>query len=362
MEKQLFIQNDGLYLDHENGNAWFVDRNNNILHKLNLEDMELHYECNLNIDEVKPYRRTPLCYEKDQTVVLFPDNGSKILFYDEKQNMIEECVIETEYDVRIGVYCFGIFKDLLWAVSYGMKQIFLVDVKLKRIIRRYTLFGNDDHIEIGYESILNGENIFCVSRNSNYVSETNIVNGEEKIYELPIKEIGFNTIYYDGEKFWLSSMSGNIYIWDRRNNIMEQVYSQNGTRYRSIRVGNVICFLPFNLSDNLCDELLCFKMKEKECFSFAICGQEREGIYVFEYVMDDLTIGISHSEDDFITEINIESGARNKIYFNVSEQYLKEMKMEDIKRYMHKDTVLYENEECDISFYLGFIQAGGKNV
>ncbi len=355
MEEQLFVQNDGMYLDYEKEKAWFVDRNNNILYKLNLEDMELQFECNLNLEKEDPYRKTPLCYKKEQTIVLFPDRGKKILFYDEKQKSIDTYEIDLERYDRIGIYCFGEFQNKIWAVSYGMKQIFLIDVALKKIVKRYKLFRMDDHIKMGVESVLYGESIFCVSSNSNYLSQTNIVNGEEKLYELPVNESGFNTIHCDGEQFWLSSMSGNIYIWNSRNNTMKQIYLQNGTRYKSIRVGHIICFLPFNISSNLCDELLCCDIKEKRCFSFAISGQHREGIYVFEYFKDKRTIGISHSEDDFITEINIENGERNKIYFNVSEQYLKERKMDDIKRYMQEDNILYENKECDISFYLGLI-------
>ncbi len=355
MEERLFVQNDGMYLDHENGEAWLVNRDINILHKLNLENMELQYEVNLNFDEEKLYRKTPLCYKSGQTIVLFPDNGNKMLFYDVEKRVIEAYQIETGDNTRIGVYCFGKFRDHIWAVSYWMKQIFLVDAALKRIVKQYHLFRMDARVEMGYESILHGENIFCVSRNANYVSKTNIISGEEKIYELPIKESGFNTIHYDGELFWISSMSGNVFIWDYKDNTMEQVYAHDRTRYKSIRVGDVICFLPFNLSGNLCDELLCCKVKEKSCRSFEISGKRREGIYVFEYVKDAITIGISHSEDDFITEINIENGERNKVYFKASEQYLKEKKREGIKRWMREGNILYENEECDISLYLGLV-------
>lgn len=355
-ERRIFIQNDGMCLDYIGREAWFVDRNKNILYRLNLDDRELQYELNLNSDKENPYRRTPLCYKKGQIVVLFPDRGEKILFYDVKQKVLEEHVVKTESDARIGAYCFGEYKDLLWAVSYGRKQLFLIDVELKRVVKLYKLFAVDEHIEMGYESILCGGSVFCVSRNSNYVSRTDLKKGQEKIYELPVKENGFNTIFFDGEFFWLSSMSGNIYLWDSDHNTMELIYSLKTTMYRSIRVGDVICFLPFNLKGNLSDELCCCKIKDKRYFSYAITGQQKEGIYVFEYVKDNRFIGISHSDIDFIIEIDVENGDRNSVYMNACEKYWKGRRIDEAKIYVQDGNILYENDECSLDFYLEVMQ------
>lgn len=352
MKEKIFLQNDGMYCDYENRNAWFVERDSNILHRLCLGNMELYYEYNLNTGEESPYRRNPLCYKKGQTIVMFPDRGEKILFYDVEKKAVNECDVEGAGNIRIGMYCFGEFENLLWAVSYGMKQILLIDIGLKRIIKRYKLFRTMNHIEMGYESILNGGSIYCISRNSNYVSKTGIESGEEKIYELPVNESGFNTIHYDGERFWLSSMSGNIYLWDSSCNTIEQVCSLKKTMYRSIRVGDAICFLPLNLGGNLCDELFCCKIKGKSCFSYVINGQRKDGIYAFEYVRDNRYIGISHSNNNFITEIDTKNGNRSIVYINASEKYWKERRMDETRRYVQEGNILYENAECNLDFYL----------
>lgn len=355
MEEKIFIQNDGIYFEHKDREGWLVDRDCNILISLCLDNMELRYECNLNRGNDSLFRRTPLCYKKGHTIVLFPDKGEKILFYDEEKKIVNECDVESVNSVRIGIYCFGEFEDLLWAVSYGMKQIFLIDVERKRIVKRFKLFRTDDHIEMGYESILNGKSIYCVSRNSNYVSKTDIMSGEEKIYELPMKESGFNTIYYDGESFWLSSMSGSIYLWDNVHNIMKQVSEQSGTRYRSIKVGDTICFLPFNLRGDLCDELLCCEIRGRNCSLFPINGQQKEGIYAFEYVKDNRIIAISHSDNNFITEIDVRNGKSNMVYWNASEQYLRQKKYDEMKPYVKEGKILYEEDNYDIYSYLKLI-------
>lgn len=355
MEEKMYIQNDGIYFDNKNRTGWLVDRDSNILIKLYLDNMELHYECNVNRGHGSPFRKTPRCYKKGHTVVMFPDKGEKIFFYDEREKKVDEYDIEPADNIRIGIDCFGEFEDLLWAVSYGMKQIFLIDVELKKIVKRFQVFRIGDHIEMGHESILNEGNIYCVSRNSNYVSRTDVASGKEQIYELPVKEDGFNTIYYDGELFWLSSMSGSIYLWDNIYNTMERVSVQEGTRYRSVRVGDTICFLPLNLSGNLCDELLCCEIKGKNCFSFPINGQQKEGIYAFEYVKDNRIVAIGHSANDFITEIDVGNGKSSMVYWNASEQYLKQKKYEKMKTYVKEKEMLYEKDNYDIYSYLKVI-------
>ncbi|EOS37807.1 hypothetical protein C808_03787 [Lachnospiraceae bacterium M18-1] len=361
MEK-FYIQNDGMYLDHETGYGWFVDRNDNVLNQLNLKTREIEYVCRLDADMESPYRRTPFCYKKDHTIIAFPDKGKKICFYDEKEKTIEEYEIKAESNIRLGICCFGGFQEFIWAVSHGLNQIFLVDAGKKRIVRTYEVFRGKKQIQMGYESILNGNKILCISGNSNCVSETDLLDGTETVYELPAAEAGFNTICYDGGQYWLSGMNGNVYRWDHRKNTAEQIYAQNRTMYRSMKIGETICFLPFNLEGDLCNKLLCCNIKEKRCFTIKICEELKSGIYTFEYTKGSSVIGINDSENDFITEINIENGMKDTAYFYASGEYLKKKRYGEVWLKMKCEKRLSESKAQDIGFYLKMIQMGEKNV
>lgn len=344
-----FIQNDQMAIDGEE--AWLVDRNENVLYKADLSTYECEYVSTLptpfSADEepFSLYRINPSCCIRGNAVFLMPDRGESILIYDLNKKKISSIEICNPLSVRLSIHDFWEDNGKLWAVSFGLGKILSIDMDKKTVEGYYDIFDEPDILP-GHEAQKAGNFIFNVSRNSNKICEFNTILREKKIYEIFGLAEGAYTICYDNNNFWLSGISGKIYLWNKNQESLTEldeypkdlkIYKEEKGRiedldfpskqnlpifYKSFILGDFVCFLPFNSTQALCNKMLCVNRKDFHMQDIILNEDQNNlsGIYNLEYLKTDDRAGILCERDKFILEIDINLNIISKKYLKKLDQ------------------------------------------
>lgn len=343
------IQSDHIAID---GNeAWLVDRNENALYKADLSKDECDLVSmvptpfSIDKDPLPFYRINSYCYKKESCIFLMPDRGESILIYDLDKKKISKIEINNPLSVRLSIHDFWEENGKLWAVSHGLGKILLIDINKKTIAEYYDIFDNPNILP-GHEAKKVGNCIFNVSRNSNMICEFNIASREKKNYEIHGLTEGMYTICYDNTNFWLSGISGKIYLWDKeKKKITElneypkdlKIYKEEVGKieeigfpleqeipifYKSFLLGKFVCFLPLNSNQALCNKLLCVNREDFHMISIAL-NEEKDnttGLYTLEYIKENRIAGILCERNNLISEFGVNLNIIKKKFLKKKDQ------------------------------------------
>ena len=211
-------------------------------------------------------------------------------------------------------------ENRLWAVSSGLNQIVEINPQKREIENYYTIFNQTGEI-IGQQAILEGNDIFCVSRTTNRICKFSTVTKEKEYYAIDKMEGGINTIHFDGKRFWLSGCRKRICIWDMENNDIiclddfpvntfidgdgSEVYQMPLFSY-SIGTKEAVWFTPVNFQDVRCSKVIYINKKNYKINIYEHGREPRQmrGNCLFQYVLEERYLGIAFPEELYVTEID----------------------------------------------------------
>lgn len=192
---------------------WFIGSIDNSIYYMDEKAGTINYLSTIPWADEDVYRRYPNCFQYDNSIICLPDRGAFILIYDIVEKNFRKCEIENPYNVRIGIYNFWSENSSLWCVSYGLNQIIEFDLEKMRVVGQYNIFNSFEKW-VGYGAAKDKGNIICVSRNSTTISVFNIFSKQATNYDIPIDEVGFNTILCENGRVWLTGYHEKVYVWD----------------------------------------------------------------------------------------------------------------------------------------------------
>ncbi len=317
------IVNDGMY--REKDTCWFIGREDNILYKMHLANMEVECVACLPREKTESFRMYQRCIKKDSYIYCVPDRGNTIQVYDIKENRFHQIAIENPEEKRISIFDSWIDGEVLWCVSYGMNEIIAVNLINNSVIGIYSIFECQEDT-CGFESLKVGRYIYCVSKSRPCIVEFDIETLDKKEYVFELAEKGFHTIAYDEEMFYLTGYSNSVYCWKKEDEqyikqylLPENFYfledSENTIRtpifYHSFVLQKQVVFIPWNSLNVLSNYILCMDRQSKN-FKKIDFGKKdslrKSGeIFVVEYIKHNTIIGIHDTKNTFITEIDVDT-------------------------------------------------------
>ena len=298
----------------ENHKAWFVAGEYDILFQLDLNTCQCEFVTELPEFSWGGFRRNQKCIKCHNSIFCMPDLGNGIWVY-EIENL-KFCYIEIQHanDVpRLSILDFWQYGESIFAVSNGLNKIIEISIKEKRVKKYYDVWDQQNY-KIA-KSIKVGARIYGVSAVANHVYQFNMETKSLQFYELPKVKGGLRTIFFDGEKFWLSGYHKEVYVWKIDGNIVTVInsfpekfgkYSVQGADSMfldfetsvfdvpmfidAIGVGDCIFFIPFQMNeiiyiDRNTYETNYFEVDDENETEFTWLRNMRQK-YVVEYVRE----------------------------------------------------------------------------
>ncbi len=217
MRGTAFIWSDNWYV--EDGKAWFVEGWGNALCCLDLNTQICECIALIPRYEVKTFRRNPRVIKIGSEIYCMPDLGNYIWVYQIDCAKFLQIEIYNPKHERISICDYWKCGNRLYAVAMGLSQVIEINLEGKNICAYYTICNSDK--ESLERSIKVGSDIYTVSGTSNRVYQFNLETKESIEHILPEIEGKMNTICYDGRKFWLGGNRREVYVWDKKKNIIE---------------------------------------------------------------------------------------------------------------------------------------------
>lgn len=315
MKREFYIMIPNDHICINNDEMWFVCRedNNLIRGKSFLKDCEC--VAMIPVEGQDSWRINPLCIKCRNKIVCLNDRGSYIWTYDLQNKHFEKIELDNSIMVRIGFTWCQVMNNKLWAWASGLKRLIEMDIETIQPIQYYEMADNINE-GFAYQVISVGNNIYFFRQKRKELYEFDVISKKKNIYE--ISEIGENisTVCYDGDLFWFTGIEKCIYTWDKESGKLNQYTkfpqefkvirtSPMMLFYRSICVGEYICFVPANYPETICNSILFVNKKNYQMKAIKVYhGDQVDGTYIFQYVRDDRYIGIYYTYNDFISEID----------------------------------------------------------
>lgn len=354
----------------DSNDAWFVTGMDNILCRIDLRKNE--GELVASIPDVSPskFRRNSFCMKYQNDIYCMPVFADSIWVYDIINHEFDEIRIENIDGVPINMRGgFLEYKQKIYAVSHGLRQIVEIDPRRKRVDCYYSFHAKENFIK----SIKAGDVLFSLSGTGREIYEFCPETKKITEHKLPDVGRGVNTICFDGENFWMSGWGKEVYIWNKEKNQCRVIdgfpetfgiydFSQNtdgeadcgAAEYDSetflyaAAVGKTVWFIPFLTNKIMFADINTCALQE---FDIEEEKETRESIlarsglaykYVLEYVRDNRYIGLYSAKNNCMLEID--TVARKYTY----KQYHYHMSSGFIEQYagMH-DHVLREGNLWD---------------
>lgn len=347
----VFIWSDNWWI--ENNNAWFVDGKYNALFQVNMNTEECEFLMEVPNNTNNRFRSNSRCMKVDREIYCFPDMGQSIWVYHLDEQHFYEIKIDNPERKRLGVEKIWKLDNEIWFVSTGLKQILELDLYTKHIKGSYLI--TDKENEKIATSIIVGNNIYSVSDTVNKIYQFNI---KEKVKsEIVIQNIetGFNTICFDGDKFWLSGFRKEIYIWKKGKNVVNVLnhfpadfgiykygekedcfvdfnsnFYNKPTFYDSFVVGMKVWFIPFQTNkiiyiDKVKMELAEFIIEDEEETKESLVLREMQHKFLVQYILDNRYIGIFSLKNSSIINIDTRDMKTSKKKYFFSNKCLEKI-------------------------------------
>lgn len=212
---------DCMYL--EDCTVWFVSRLDNILFKMNIKSGEYEYVKALSEHGPDKWRFHPVCVKHENNVYCLPDRGGGIWIYNLLRDNFEQIKLDNPNSVRIRMKYLAKYKERLFTVSLGLKQIIVINLRKQEIEYIYTLSNNGDE-DLSDNNLMVGTVIYGILNSSKTILyEFNVISQKVKKTIISNKRTFYNTISFDGDKFWLSGTEKEILVWNAKKGIIEYV-------------------------------------------------------------------------------------------------------------------------------------------
>ena len=325
-----FIWSDNWYI--EDKKAWFIDGQKDILFYLDLESNECEYIASIPEPNPNKFRLTPRCMKIGNEIFCMPDNGDNIWVYNIEDSNFYKINIKNLSKDSISITDFWQYDNKLFMLATGLKKIIEIDIGKKVITNYYEVCDKtEDKIA---KHVRLASDIYCISASSNKIYQFNFKSRNIIVHEIPDGKGNFFAIAYDGQKFWLSNYSREIYVWNKESNsvkILKDFPEQfgnytiegNGENFLDcttdvyetpafieiMALGQYIWFIPFRTN-----KIIYVDKDSYEIFSFDIENEiETENTlnfrplshkYLLEYVRNNRYLGLFSLKNNYIIEID----------------------------------------------------------
>lgn len=350
-KRELSIWGDNWWI--ENGEAWFVWGMNDILCHFDMKSDKCELlTCIPDISQSK-FRLTSFCMKYHNDIYCMPSYGKNIWIYDTVSCRFDEICVNDPHNALLNIQDFWEYEKNIYAVSNGLGQIIEIDPAAKKIVDYYRIY-NEGSIS---KSVKAGASIYSLIGEFGSVYQFDLITKEISLYKLPDIGRKYNTLCFDGEKFWLSGFRKEIYVWDKNINKVITVDAfpkgfgiydfskeadgmENCTLDEYERctfsdaavVGENVWFIPFCTNKIIyvnkhTYQLHAFEIEEERETKESIL--ERSSLaykYLLDYVKDDRYIGIFSIKNKCILEIDTaELNYEYKRYgYHISDRCIKD--------------------------------------
>lgn len=343
MNMKYLIENDQMYI--EGSKAWFVDRNTNELITMDMKTMKCTYKGQVPITDGNAFRCNPFLCVYEQKVFLLPDYGKEVWLFDAEEEKLYEIEVINKDKVAIKTSAKWVYNKRLYFVSQGLRKLVVIDIQTKKVEKYVDVFDTIGTFSFAFERIEN--TVYLASRTSNIILELDLETESLKYYSIPEMKGGIGTICFDGKVFWLSGCEKRLYAWNKedntvivfedfpedfyvydRTNVPVKIYSGKDVMpfpifLKSVLLKNRILFIPWNITQVCSEKMICMNLQDNMMTSIKIADNEKcAAMCTYEYIRDDVFIGVLSSEDDYITEINIETLETKQQQMYVDEECL----------------------------------------
>lgn len=325
-----FIWSDGWYI--EDGKAWFVDGQRDVLCCLDFQTDECDYVQKIPNLNINKFRLNPQCVKRKNEIYCLPDIGDCIWIYNLDKKCFEHIKIDNSNNDRLSITNLWEFNNKLFIVSVGLKKIIEIDPKLKVIDNYYTICINDN--EKLANSVKVGANIFSVSAVSNKVYQFDLELKKVTVHTISEVADVFQTISYDGCNFWLTGYNKAIYVWNRDKNETKiivnfpkqfGIYDFAGKEKEILDceksvydvpvflmsrvVGQYVWFVPFQTNqvlyvDKRTHEINVLEIREEIETRESLSKNTMASKYLLQYILDDRYLGLYSFKNKCIYEID----------------------------------------------------------
>ncbi len=338
--EKLHIWGDNWWI--EKNKAWFIWGSLNILCCL---DLEMN-ECELltYIPEIleSRFRGNSICYKYGNDIYCMPIYGKSIWVYSMVDDNFCEIRVNNPNEGLINIQDLWEYNNKIYAISTGLGQLIEIDLNEKKIKNYYSIIQD----KIIVKSIKVDSLIYCLVGENNEIYRFNLETKETNRYKLPNIGRKFNTICFDGEKFWLSGYNKEIYVWDQKKNeisildkfprdfgmydFTEETDGKVNTITEkfekfiflfSVVIGQKIWFIPYHANkiiyvDRITNQIQAFEVEEEIETKESLLVRNRLACkYLLDYVKDDRYIGLYSVKNECILEIDtIEMKYKFKYY------------------------------------------------
>lgn len=245
----------------DNNILWFIDYENNLLMKLDLEDEIIYAVCYLTLDNNSDEKHTHII-KRDDYLYIFPGNGKTFLKYDLHADRLE-LMYSSINDFR----CADVIEidNELIAFSANRNELpVCIDIK-SNYVKTYSglksILSNKALKEFATLSVVTDGDTALYSiygTNSIIKCDFNI----DKIQEIKLSnEISINKLYILGKKQFILDVNGNILIqtneleferWDSKIKYIDAVVSKNKILFIPKMGGS---FLEYDIMENEMKEI-----------------------------------------------------------------------------------------------------------
>ncbi len=351
---ELIIWGDNWWVEKDN--VWFVWGMQNIICCLDLKTMICELVVNMPNKLQQKFRSNPFCIKYQDDLYCMPVYGESIWIYNTISQELSEIFIDNQDKRLLDIQDFWKFNNKIYVVSNGLGQIIEINPKDKKIINYYQLSKKCNITKsIKVDSV-----IYCLFEKTGEVYQFDLITKGIVKYKLPNIERRFNTICFDGQKFWLSGYCKEVYQWDKTSNEIKVIddfpnefgiynftQSTNGevdcitskynrmTFLHALHIGNDIWFIPYTTNiilrvDKQKNIVYSFEVDEEIETKESILARTELGLYykyLFEYIIDNRYLGLYSLKNKCILEIDtIELKYEYKKYnYNMNDKYLMEI-------------------------------------
>lgn len=360
--KNIYLPNDGMYL--EEGIAWFVGSQDNIIYCMDISTMQVTPIASLPNNSPNMFRLNPKCIKYDNIIICLPDRGKKIYIYNIENKTFEEVSVKNPSDVRISIFDTWIDEKILWCISYGMNQILELNLETLNIDGYYKIFDTNDDM-VGYSSSKVGNIIHCTSRTSSIVAAFDTISKEIRYYKLSINDNGLNTIVFDGKDFWLSGYLGQLYCWNKEKNIVNTLNNlphsfiencgpdKRPLFYKSLIINENILFIPWTFPEDNYNPIINVNKKNMNISTLQVESDSKKGnLITIEYVRENRYLVINHLMSSGLEELDL----KGESSIIKSDMHISEEKMIDYLKYNMKNlNTINETEVCTAKVFYGYV-------
>lgn len=325
-----FIWSDGWCIDEEE--IWFMAGNLDILFSMDNLDGGVTLVDAIPSGEICSFRCHPRCVKKGDSIFCLPDIGEDIWCYHLSDGSWTRICVENPESVRLSCVTAVFYRDKLYIVSVGLKQIIELDVHRENIDHYYDLLGGDEQRIAG--SVQVKDCIYIVAYNPACIYKFNFSDKEIQVYPLLDIDDQLQTICFDGKKIWLSGRRRNVYIWEEDiekitvlNDLPDSLGIWNFSgKYKqllnyiedladaplffdSISVGQYVWFIPSQTNEILyvdkdTFEIKVFPLEGEEQTEGDVRTQLLRHKYLVEYIKDNRYIGLFSLKNKWVLEID----------------------------------------------------------